>query len=74
MKRKTKSAILRAELLQKAADAVKTSTKKIPAPTIPLRTRGMPRKMTDTSTDADTFFCLIVELNFSLIWELIYAL
>ncbi|ODM93080.1 Negative elongation factor A [Orchesella cincta] len=49
IKRKSKSANLRAELLQKAADAVKTNTKKIPAPTIPLRTRGMPRKMTDTT-------------------------
>lgn len=49
IKRKSKSAILRAELLQKAADAAKTNMKKIPAPTIPLRTRGMPRKMTDTS-------------------------
>jgi hypothetical protein len=47
--RKPKSAITRSELLQKAHDAVKISARKIPAPTIPLRTRGMPRKMTDTS-------------------------
>lgn len=35
--------------MDRASDAAKHSLKKIPAPTIPLRTRGMPRKMTDTS-------------------------
>ncbi|XP_021962478.1 negative elongation factor A [Folsomia candida] len=49
LKRKPKSALLRAELIHKANETAKTSAKKIPAPTIPLRTRGMPRKMTDTT-------------------------
>lgn len=48
LKRKPKSAALRAELLQKSTD-VQNSVKKNPAPTIPLRSRGMPRKVTDTS-------------------------
>lgn len=48
MKRKPKSAALRAELLQKSSDA-QSSLKKTSAPTIPLRSRGMPRKMTDTT-------------------------
>lgn len=48
--------MLRAELLQKANDAAKSSAKKIPAPTIPLRTRGMPRKMTDTSMKCPIIF------------------
>lgn len=47
-KRKPKSANLRTELLQKSADA-QSSLKKASAPTIPLRSRGMPRKMTDTT-------------------------
>jgi len=46
---KLKSVMLRKELLDRASDAAKHNLKKIPAPTIPLRTRGMPRKMTDTS-------------------------
>jgi len=48
LKRKPKSAALRAELLQKSTDA-QNNLKKNPAPTIPLRSRGMPRKMTDTT-------------------------
>lgn len=48
LKRKPKSAALRAELLQKSADAA-SNFKKSTAPTVPLRSRGMPRKMTDTS-------------------------
>ncbi|KAL5282408.1 NELFA family protein [Megaselia abdita] len=48
LKRKPKSTTLRAELLQKSADA-QSSLKKTTAPTIPLRSRGMPRKMTDTT-------------------------
>ncbi|XP_026481211.1 negative elongation factor A-like [Ctenocephalides felis] len=48
LKRKPKSAALRAELLQKSADAA-SSVKKVSAPTVPVRSRGMPRKMTDTT-------------------------
>ncbi|ALC47896.1 Nelf-A [Drosophila busckii] len=48
LKRKPKSAQLRTELLHKSADA-QSSLKKTSAPTIPLRSRGMPRKMTDTT-------------------------
>lgn len=48
LKRKPKSTTLRAELLQKSCDAQST-LKKVSAPTIPLRSRGMPRKMTDTT-------------------------
>ncbi|XP_030373975.1 negative elongation factor A [Scaptodrosophila lebanonensis] len=48
LKRKPKSAQLRTELLHKSADA-QSSLKKSSAPTIPLRSRGMPRKMTDTT-------------------------
>lgn len=48
MKRKPKSTNLRTELLQKSSDA-QSSLKKTTAPTIPLRSRGMPRKMTDTT-------------------------
>ncbi|XP_026849820.1 negative elongation factor A isoform X1 [Drosophila persimilis] len=48
LKRKPKSAQLRTELLHKSADA-QSSLKKGSAPTIPLRSRGMPRKMTDTT-------------------------
>ena len=48
LKRKPKSTILRAELLQKSADA-QSSLKKTSAPTVPLRSRGLPRKMTDTT-------------------------
>lgn len=47
LKRKPKSASLRTELLQKSSDA--QSLKKSSAPIIPLRSRGMPRKMTDTT-------------------------
>lgn len=54
LKRKPKSAALRAELLQKSGD-VQSSVKKSPAPTIPLRSRGMPRKVTDTSKQHDKF-------------------
>jgi negative elongation factor A len=48
LRRKPKSAALRADLLQKSVDAA-TNVKKTAALTIPLRSRGMPRKMTDTS-------------------------
>lgn len=48
LKRKPKSTILRTELLQKSADA-QSSLKKTSAPTVPLRSRGLPRKMTDTT-------------------------
>ncbi|KAF7993964.1 hypothetical protein HCN44_011233 [Aphidius gifuensis] len=48
LKRKPKSASLRAELLQKSADAA-NNIKKSTAPTVPIRSRGMPRKMTDTT-------------------------
>ncbi|XP_069690173.1 negative elongation factor A [Periplaneta americana] len=48
LKRKPKSAALRAELLQKSADAA-SNIKKSTAPTVPVRSRGMPRKMTDTT-------------------------
>lgn len=48
MKRKPKSAALRAELLQKSSDA-QSHSHKISAPIIPLRTRGLPRKMSDTT-------------------------
>lgn len=50
LKRKPKSTILRAELMQKSADAQSSSSmKKTTAPTVPLRSRGLPRKMTDTT-------------------------
>lgn len=48
LKRKPKSAALRAELMQKSTDAA-SNLKKSAAPTVPVRSRGMPRKMTDTS-------------------------
>ncbi|XP_024940605.1 negative elongation factor A isoform X2 [Cephus cinctus] len=48
LKRKPKSAALRAELMQKSADAA-SNLKKSTAPTVPVRSRGMPRKMTDTT-------------------------
>lgn len=48
LKRKPKSAALRAELLQKSMDA-QNNLKKSTAPTVPIRSRGMPRKMTDTT-------------------------
>lgn len=48
LKRKPKSTILRSELMQKSADA-QSSLKKTSAPTVPLRSRGLPRKMTDTT-------------------------
>ncbi|XP_034936915.1 negative elongation factor A-like [Chelonus insularis] len=48
LKRKPKSAVLRAELLQKSADAA-NNLKKSTALTVPVRSRGMPRKMTDTT-------------------------
>ncbi|RZF36910.1 hypothetical protein LSTR_LSTR004598 [Laodelphax striatellus] len=48
LKRKPKSAALRAELMQKSADA-QSNMKKSTAPTVPVRSRGMPRKMTDTT-------------------------
>jgi negative elongation factor A len=48
LKRKPKSANLRAELLQKSSDA-QSCLKKVSAPTVPLRSRGIPRKMADTT-------------------------
>ncbi|KAF5303498.1 hypothetical protein FQA39_LY09961 [Lamprigera yunnana] len=48
LKKKPKSALLRAELLQKSSD-VALNLKKSSAPVIPVRSRGMPRKMTDTT-------------------------
>lgn len=48
LKKKPKSAYLRSELLQKSNDAA-SNLKKASAPVIPVRSRGMPRKMTDTS-------------------------
>ncbi|XP_014242077.1 negative elongation factor A [Cimex lectularius] len=48
LKRKPKSAALRAELMQKSHDAA-SNLKKSQAPTVPVRSRGMPRKMTDTT-------------------------
>lgn len=48
LKRKPKSVALRSELLAKAAEA-QANQKKAQAPTVPVRSRGMPRKMTDTS-------------------------
>lgn len=50
LKKKPKSAYLRSELLQKSNDAA-SNLKKASAPVIPVRSRGMPRKMTDTSTN-----------------------
>ncbi|VVD00415.1 unnamed protein product [Leptidea sinapis] len=48
LKRKPKSATLRSELLAKATE-VQANQKKAQAPTVPVRSRGMPRKMTDTT-------------------------
>uniref|UniRef100_A0A8D8QBK1 Negative elongation factor A n=2 Tax=Cacopsylla melanoneura TaxID=428564 RepID=A0A8D8QBK1_9HEMI len=48
LKRKPKSAALRAELVQKSMDAA-SNLKKSATPTVPVRSRGMPRKMTDTT-------------------------
>ncbi|CAH0555545.1 unnamed protein product [Brassicogethes aeneus] len=48
IKKKPKSASLRAELMQKSSDAA-SNLKKSSAPVIPVRSRGMPRKMTDTT-------------------------
>lgn len=49
IKKKPKSTLLRADLLQKSSDAASNLSKKTCAPVIPVRSRGMPRKMTDTS-------------------------
>ncbi|XP_028138660.1 negative elongation factor A [Diabrotica virgifera virgifera] len=49
IKKKPKSALLRADLLQKSIDAASNMNKKSSAPVIPVRSRGMPRKMTDTT-------------------------
>ncbi|CAG4970822.1 unnamed protein product [Colias eurytheme] len=48
LKRKPKSVALRSELLAKAAE-VQANQKKAQTPTVPVRSRGMPRKMTDTT-------------------------
>ncbi|CAG9861888.1 unnamed protein product [Phyllotreta striolata] len=49
IKKKPKSALLRTDLLQKSLDAASNLNKKSCAPVIPVRSRGMPRKMTDTT-------------------------
>jgi len=60
LKRKPKSAALRIELVQKSTDAA-NNLKKSTTPTVPLRTRGMPRKMTDTSKIIKTIrYCSIL--------------
>ncbi|XP_044755588.1 negative elongation factor A [Coccinella septempunctata] len=48
LRKKQKSAVLRTELLQKSMDAA-SNLKKSSAPVVPVRSRGMPRKMTDTT-------------------------
>ncbi|CAG9119014.1 unnamed protein product [Plutella xylostella] len=48
LKRKPKSVALRSELLAKANEVL-ANQKKAQAPTVPVRSRGMPRKMTDTT-------------------------
>lgn len=48
LKRKPKCQALKMELTQKSVDAI-NHLKKNAAPTVPVRSRGMPRKMTDTS-------------------------
>ncbi|CAG0915862.1 unnamed protein product [Notodromas monacha] len=48
LKRKPKAAALRAELLNKSIEAA-NQIRKHPVPTVPLRSRGMPRKLTDTT-------------------------
>ncbi|XP_022827599.1 negative elongation factor A isoform X1 [Spodoptera litura] len=48
LKRKPKSVALRTELLTKATE-VQANQKKAQAPSVPVRSRGMPRKMTDTT-------------------------
>lgn len=51
LKRKPKSVVLRAELLQKSGDA-QNYMKKFPLLSIPLRSRGIPRKIADTSENS----------------------
>lgn len=68
--KKPKSAVLRAELLQKSNDAA-SNLKKASAPVIPVRSRGMPRKMTDTSK---TFLVLVASKNFKSAKILMYIL
>ncbi|KAK4292425.1 hypothetical protein Pmani_034805 [Petrolisthes manimaculis] len=48
LKRKPKAAALRAELLHRSSDA-QANVKKSQLPTVPVRSRGMPRKMNDTT-------------------------
>ncbi|XP_071522827.1 negative elongation factor A isoform X2 [Panulirus ornatus] len=48
LKRKPKAAALRAELLNRSSDA-QANVKKNQLPTVPVRSRGMPRKMNDTT-------------------------
>ncbi|XP_050732140.1 negative elongation factor A-like [Eriocheir sinensis] len=48
LKRKPKAAALRAELLNRSADA-QANVKKSQLPTVPVRSRGIPRKMNDTT-------------------------
>ena len=49
LKRKPKSAAVKADLIQKSVD-LSSNMKKNVSPAVPVRSRGMPRKMTDTST------------------------
>lgn len=62
LKRKPKSVALRSELLAKAAE-VQANQKKAQAPTVPVRSRGMPRKMTDTSEYLPWWFQGIISLR-----------
>ncbi|XP_069986920.1 negative elongation factor A-like isoform X2 [Penaeus vannamei] len=48
LKRKPKAAALRADLISRSSDA-QANVKKSQLPTVPVRSRGMPRKMTDTT-------------------------
>ena len=48
LKRKPKSAAVKADLMQKSVDIANNMKKNI-SPAVPVRSRGMPRKMTDTS-------------------------
>ncbi|XP_065223573.1 negative elongation factor A-like [Planococcus citri] len=48
LKRKPKSAAVKADLMQKSVDIANNMKKNI-SPAVPVRSRGMPRKMTDTT-------------------------
>lgn len=64
LKRKPKSAALRAELLQKSIDAA-SNLKKNTTPTVPVRSRGMPRKMTDTSKSEFLLLIAVSQIIYS---------